>query len=300
MIDMKLKNAEEKRIQHIEEIRKRAHKEDEKLKEIAFINSLQAQNNRMDMMNQVEHADGTCEERLAEIAGERAKKAEQREEREAKAVERRRAMEEERQKQKNAMMERRREKEERIQEEQAAAREQRKVSAAMKDRERLERLSTVRAAEKDMKEELQEKIQQKQEDAAKRHAENLEHIRQKAWELSVQKCSSDEGVPVIKHYQIKKKCEACNVLIRSEVHLLSHLRGKLHQEEISKKACGKDLSDAEKTTYNLKHIVDAPEGEADPRSVQARERVKAAKKKAKKLKTKMASKAAEYIAGLPQ
>ncbi len=29
----------------------------------------------------------------------------------------------------------------------------------MKDKERLERLSTVRAAEKDMKEELQEKIQ---------------------------------------------------------------------------------------------------------------------------------------------
>merc|ERR1719427_1044742 len=299
MIEHKLKKAEEKRIQHIEGIRKKAHKEEEKLKEIAFINELQAQNTRMDMMNQVEHADENCEERLAEIAGERAKKAEQREEREAKAEERRRAMEEERQKQKNAMIERRREKEERIQEEQAAARELRKVSAAMKDKERLERLSTVRAAEKDMKEELQEKIQQKQEDAAKRHAENLEHIRQKAWELSVQKCSSDEGVPVIRHYQIKKKCEACNVLIRSEVHLLSHLRGKLHQEEISKKACGKDLSDAEKTTYNLKHIVDAPEGETDPKSVQARERIKTAKKKAKKLKTKMASKSAEYLSGLP-
>jgi len=300
MIEHKLKKAEEKRIQHIEGIRKKAHKEEEKLKEIAFINELQAQHTRMDMMTQVEHADENCEERLAEIAGERAKKAEQREEREAKAEERRRAMEEERQKQKNAMIERRREKEERIQEEQAAAREQRKVSAAMKDRERFERLSTVRAAEKDMKEELQEKIQQKQEDAAKRHAENLEHIRQKAWELSVQKCSSDEGVPVIKHYQVKKKCEVCNVLIRSEVHLLSHLRGKLHQEEIFKKACGKDLSDAEKTTYNLKHIVDAPEGETDPRSVQAKERVKAAKKKAKKLKTKMSGKAAEYIASLPQ
>jgi len=299
MIETKLKKAEEKRIQHIEGIRKKAHKEEEKLKEIAFINSLQAQNTRMDMMFQVEHADENCEERLAEIAGERAKKAEQREEREAKAEERRRVMEDERQKQKNAMIEKRREKEERIQEEQAAAREQRKVSAAMKDRERLERLSTVRAAEKDMKEELQEKIQQKQEEAAKRHAENLEHIRQKAWELSVQKCSSDEGVPVIKHYQVKKKCEACNVLIRSEVHLLSHLRGKLHQEEISKKACGKDLSDAEKTTYNLKHIVDAPEGETDPKSVQARERVKTAKKKAKKLKTKMASKSADYLSGLP-
>jgi len=299
MIDKKLKKAEEKRIQYIEGIRKKAHKEDEKLKEIAFINELQAQNTRMDMMFQVEHADEHCEERLAEIAVERAKKAEQREEREAKAEERRRMMEEERQKQKYAMIEKRREKEERIQEEQAAAREQRKVSAAIKDRERLERLSTVRAAEKDLKEELQEKIQQKQVDAAKRHAENLEHIRQKAWELSVQKCSSDEGVPLIKHYQVKKKCEVCNVLIRSEVHLLSHLRGKLHQEEISKKACGKTLSIAEKTTYNLKHIVDAPEGEADPKTTQEKERVKMAKKKAKKLKSKMTSKSAEYLTGLP-
>ena len=99
--------------------------------------------------------------------------------------------------------------------------------------------STVSAAEKDMKEDLHEKIQQKPEDAAKRHAENLEHIRQKAWELPDQKCSSDEGVPVSKPYQVKKKCEACNVLIRSEVHLLPHLRGKLHQEEISKKLMAK-------------------------------------------------------------
>ena len=44
-----------------------------------------------------------------------------------------------------------------------------------------------------------------QEDAAKRHAENLENIRQKAFELSVQKCSSDEGVPVIEPYKTKKK-----------------------------------------------------------------------------------------------
>ena len=46
------------------------------------------------------------------------------------------------------------------------------VSAAIKDKERLERLSTVRAAEKGMKEELQEKIQIKQEEAAKRYEEN--------------------------------------------------------------------------------------------------------------------------------
>ena len=47
------------------------------------------------------------------------------------------------------------------------------MSAAIKDKERLERLSTVRAAEKGMKEELQEKIQIKQEEAAKRQGSKV-------------------------------------------------------------------------------------------------------------------------------
>ena len=127
IIDTKLKRAEENRIQHIESIRKKAHEEEEKLKEIAFINSLQAQNARMDMITQVETADEKCEERLAEIAGERAKKAEQRRKGAEEAEERRRAMEESRQKQIEEMISRRKEKEERIQEVQAVQREQRKV-----------------------------------------------------------------------------------------------------------------------------------------------------------------------------
>ena len=299
MIELKLKKAEDLRTQHIEEIRKKAHKEEEKLKEIAFINELQAQNNRLGIIHQVEHAEENCGERLAEIAGERAKKVEQREAKEAKAEEKRKLLEAERLKQKTALLERRREREERIQEEQAAARQQRKASAAIRDRERLERLSTVRAAEQDMKEELQGKIQQKQEDAAKRHAEYLEDIRQKAWEMSLCSCSSDEKVPMITNYKVQKKCEICSVFIKSEVHLASHLRGKQHQEEIAKKADRKDLSEAEKTTYNLKHIVDAPEGETDPRLVLSKERVKNAKKKAKKIKSKMTAKSAEYISNLP-
>ena len=40
-----------------------------------------------------------------------------------------------------------------------------------------------------------------------RHAEYLEQIQQKAWELSLQKCTSDQGVPVIKPYTVAKKCE---------------------------------------------------------------------------------------------
>lgn len=293
IIGVKLKRAEENRIQHIEGIRRKAHEEEEKLKEIAFINSLQAQNARMDMIWMVESADEKCEERLAEIAGERVKKAEQRRRGAEEAEERRRAMEESRQRQIDLMICRRREREERMAEVQAVAREQRKVSAAIKDKERLERLSTVRAAEKDMKEELQEKIQLKQEEAAKRHAEYLEQIQQRAWELSLQKCSSDQGVPVIKPYTVKKKCRVCSVLIASEVHLLSHLRGRQHQAAI-----GKELTEEERTAANLRNIVDAAEGEADPRQQAARERVKVAKRRAKKVKVRMATKAAEWEARL--
>ena len=201
---------------------------------------------------------------------------------------RRRAIEAEKLARKTAVLEKRREREEKIKEKEAAAVEQRKASAAMRHKERL---STVRAAEQDMKEELQEKIQLKQEEAAKRYAEYLGDIRQKAWEMSLLRCGSDEKVPNITNYQIQKKCEVCNAFIKSEVHLASHLRGKQHQEELAKKADRKDLSEEEKNTYNLKHIVDAPEGETDPKSVESKERVKNAKKKAKKIKSKLAAKA---------
>ena len=44
-----------------------------------------------------------------------------------------------------------------------------------------------------------------------RHAEYLEQIQQKAWELSLQKCTSDQGVPVIKPYTVAKKCEVMSL-----------------------------------------------------------------------------------------
>ena len=54
------------------------------------------------------------------------------------------------------------------------------------------------------------------------------------------------------------------MLIRSEVHLQSHLRGKKHIEELEKNSEGKKMSGEEITDYNIKQIIDAPEGETDP------------------------------------
>ena len=89
----KMAKAEAKRQEHIEGIRKKAREEDAKLKEIAFINELNEQNARIDLLAHNQKADETASERLAELAEERAKKAEQREAKEAAAEERRRAME---------------------------------------------------------------------------------------------------------------------------------------------------------------------------------------------------------------
>lgn len=66
------------------------------MKEIAFINELQAQNARIDALAQNQTVEVKVEERLAELAEERHKKQEQREAKEARAEERRKAMEEKR------------------------------------------------------------------------------------------------------------------------------------------------------------------------------------------------------------
>lgn len=60
-------------------------------------------------------------------------------------------------------------------------------------RDREERLQALQAQQQQTTEELQRKIIQKQQESARRHEENIEHIRQRALELSIPSRNVDEN-----------------------------------------------------------------------------------------------------------
>ena len=263
-----------------------------------------------------------------------------------------------------AVREKIRTREERIQEEQEATRREREEAARERNRDREEKLSSVRAAEEGLKvkehelfglygfytgkvspiilqcfrseiflfsctivlvwdpvgpliashlflyidllssfqAELHLKIHQKQTEAARRHEEKLERVRAKAFELSVLRCSAgddcteghEQHVPLLKAYERKKKCEICKVFIVNEVQLQSHLRGMAHRDAVQQANNGRKLSGEEIQSCNLRHIVDARPEDSDPKTVRAKERTKAMKKRSKKIKARMASRTANF------
>lgn len=291
IMEEKLQRAEEKRRKQLEKIVRKAHDEKEKVNEIAFINTLEAQNKRHDLISK----EKDHEARLQDIQDERQRRLEEKAAKEAAAEERRKALEADRQARLQEMQERRKLRDQKIEQQLMENKKERQELASQKARDRELRLSALNAAQQATLEELQKKIQLKQEESARRHEENMEQIRIKAFELSVRRCSSNnDDAPQPVPYETKKICTICNVLIGSEVYLLSHLRGKKHQEMVKDQHQGHDPSTEELELYNLKHIVDAPADQLDPKIALDKERQKALKKRCKKLRQRMTNRGVEY------
>ncbi|XP_031834015.1 short spindle 3 isoform X2 [Nomia melanderi] len=291
-MEMKLKRAEENRTQHLLEIVRKAHDEDSKLKEIAFINELEAQNKRHDFMALCQEQ----EERLQGIQEERQRRQEEKAAKEAAAEERRRALEAERQLRIQKMKQARREREERVGKMQLEREKERQELAREKARDREERLSALHAAQLANQEELQKKIAHKQQESARRHVENIEQIRQRAVESSILR--AEEVPPTLKSYPAQKQCSLCGTVIPNEVYLLSHLKGKMHVEAVRNTHDGREPSRDELQRFNISQIRDLPISVIDNNNSNemkaAKEKQKAIKRRCRKMKQRMILRGKEW------
>ncbi|KAH8271642.1 hypothetical protein KR044_000050, partial [Drosophila immigrans] len=177
----RLQRAAENRVLYLRQIIDKAHDEDKKLKEINFIKNIEAQNKRLDLLESFKETEG----RLQDLEQERQKRVEEKAAKEAAVERRRQALEKERLLKLEKMNETRLEKEQRIGKMQEQKERQRQALAREKARDREERLLALQVQQQQTAEELQRKIQQKQLESARRHEENIEHIRQRALELTM-------------------------------------------------------------------------------------------------------------------
>ncbi|NXW27633.1 SCAPE protein, partial [Phaetusa simplex] len=267
MMEEKLLHAEFKREVQLQAIVKKAQEEEAKVNEIAFINTLEAQNKRHDVLNKLKE----YEQRLNELQEERQRRQEEKQARD-EAV------------QSLCMLD--------------------MITSfpciyylLVRDRE--ERLAALTAAQQEAMEELQKKIQLKHDESIRRHMEQIEQRKEKAAELSSGRHANTDYAPKLTPYERKKQCSLCNVMISSEVYLFSHIKGKKHQQAVRENSSiqGRELSDEEVEHLSLKkYIVDIViESSVPVEPLKDGEEKQKTKKKAKKLKARMNSRwAKEY------
>ncbi|XP_063955862.1 S phase cyclin A-associated protein in the endoplasmic reticulum-like isoform X2 [Lytechinus pictus] len=296
LLEEKQKRAEDKRLMQLQAVIRKAQDEEAKANEIAFINSLEAQNKKHDIMARHQGH----EARYHDILEERQRKNEEKAAKEEAVQERRKALEDERIARLEAMKKYRREQEEKMNALKEQREQARENTLKEKAKEREQRLSALTAAQSAKEEEIQKKIQQKHDESQKRHSQQIEQKRERAIELStLRHYRTSDSAPKQKPYEKKKMCNLCNVLIPSEVYLMSHLRGKKHREKVAEKHKAASISEEELENYSVKLVVEAPGDQSHPEIVAERERQKASRKRARKLRQRMASKGKEYENNLP-
>ncbi|XP_058500573.1 S phase cyclin A-associated protein in the endoplasmic reticulum isoform X1 [Solea solea] len=294
MMEEKLLHAEFKRELQLQAIVKKAQEEEAKVNEIAFINTLEAQNKRHDALAKLNE----YEQRLNELQEERQRRQEEKQARDEAVQERKRVLEAERQARVEELLMRRKEQDARIEQQRQDKEKAREDAARERARDREERLAALSAAQQEAMEELQKKIQMKHDESSRRHMEQIEQRKEKAAELSSGRHANTDYAPKLTPYERKKHCSLCAVVITSEVHLFSHIKGKRHQQAVrdSSSIQGRELSDEEVEHLSLKkYIVDIMTDNSvtsEPMN-HADERQKA-RKKVKKLRARMNSRGKEY------
>ncbi|XP_051484427.1 S phase cyclin A-associated protein in the endoplasmic reticulum isoform X2 [Apus apus] len=294
MMEEKLLHAEFKREVQLQAIVKKAQEEEAKVNEIAFINTLEAQNKRHDVLNKLKE----YEQRLNELQEERQRRQEEKQARDEAVQERKRALEAERQARVEELLMKRKEQEARIEQQRQEKEKAREDAARERARDREERLAALTAAQQEAMEELQKKIQLKHDESIRRHMEQIEQRKEKAAELSSGRHANTDYAPKLTPYERKKQCSLCNVMISSEVYLFSHIKGKKHQQAVRENSSiqGRELSDEEVEHLSLKkYIVDIViESSVPVEPLKDGEEKQKNKKKVKKLKARMNSRAKEY------
>uniref|UniRef100_A0A3B3CUF4 S-phase cyclin A-associated protein in the ER n=1 Tax=Oryzias melastigma TaxID=30732 RepID=A0A3B3CUF4_ORYME len=294
MMDEKLLHAEFKRELQLQAIVKKAQEEEAKVNEIAFINTLEAQNKRHDALAKLSE----YEQRLNELQEERQRRQEEKQARDEAVQERKRVLEAERQARVEELLIRRKEQEARIELQRQEKEKAREDAARERARDREERLAALCAAQQEAVEELQKKIQMKHDESSRRHMEQIEQRKEKAAELSSGRHANTDYAPKMTPYERKKQCSLCGVVITSEVHLFSHTKGKRHQQAVrdSSSIQGRELSDEEVEHLSLKkYVVDIlTDSSVSSEGLKDGEERQKARKKAKKLRARMNSRAKEY------
>ncbi|PFX31793.1 S phase cyclin A-associated protein in the endoplasmic reticulum [Stylophora pistillata] len=290
-LDRKQRRAEQQRQSVLQEKIRKAQEEEAKVNEIAFINTLEAQNKKIEVLTRHQG----LEARLQDIQEERQRKKEEQQAKEAAAQERRRQLEAERLARLEEMQQKKLEQEAKYKREKHEREKAREEAAKEKAREREMRLAARNEALQTATEQLQLKIQQKQAETTRRHEQVLEQVKEKA--AGVSRHSTQDEVPAVTPYDKKKMCTLCNVEIVSEVYLLSHLRGKKHQQALSEIPANKGTLE-DKDTISLQYIKEMPYDKAGETEKADQERQKALRKRAKKLRTRMAAKGREYESNL--
>nr|XP_054095456.1 S phase cyclin A-associated protein in the endoplasmic reticulum isoform X6 [Callithrix jacchus] len=289
MMEEKLLHAEFKREVQLQAIVKKAQEEEAKVNEIAFINTLEAQNKRHDVLSKLKE----YEQRLNELQEERQRRQEEKQARDEAVQERKRALEAERQARVEELLMKRKEQEARIEQQRQEKEKAREDAARERARDREERLAALTAAQQEAMEELQKKIQLKHDESIRRHMEQIEQRKEKAAELSSGRHANTDYAPKLTPYERKKQCSLCNVLISSEVYLFSHIKGRKHQQAVRENSSiqGRELSDEEVEHLSLKkYIIDIViESTAPAEALKDGEERQKNKKKAKKIKARMNS-----------